>query len=568
MKKLIPIPVLFIAAAAWALFQAPEPAPPLANFMPGGALLYLESPDFSRLLREWESSRVKNQWLASASYSTFSNSNLFMKLNEVYGQYGEAAGFLPDMKSVAGMAGAESALALYEIRDVEFLYVTRISESALAKSALWSVRSQFEQRQAGGVTFYLRSNPASKRTVAFAVTRGCLLLATRDDLVAQALELLAGAHNPSVASDRWYREAVARASGRGELRLVMNLESLVKSDYFRSYWIQRNASAVRRYWTGISDVRRSATSIDEQRVFLRLADAAPAAASPAIARLLPLVPPEAGMYKASPVEDGSAAALMVNKLIGAPPERGTDWRFAPLAISPDNTAGNEGDLETRIDEQSLPPDAGISDSVAAVRAWIEKSRPAALLLVQSGAADTGAFVRTPAAIVLEGVEEWDRGAVRAAWANAAGKLWTTRQLGAAWVPATAGRHAIERLDGLGALSFTVRGRLLFLANDAQLLGWILDRTAAASPATALTYAAGFRHLRERANYQRLMAALDFSSPAAGADFYRVAAPNRPAFFSGNLASLSAVLSGVSEIRVTEHEDGLATIQAVSYILAP
>jgi hypothetical protein len=83
--------------------------------------------------------------------------------------------------------------------------------------------------------------------------------------------------NPSVASDRWYREAVAQASQRGELRLVMNLEALVKSDYFRSYWIQRNASVVRRYWTGISDVKRSAGNIDEHRVFLRLPTTAPAA---------------------------------------------------------------------------------------------------------------------------------------------------------------------------------------------------------------------------------------------------------------------------------------------------
>ena len=116
------------------------------------------------------------------------------------------------------------------------------------KSQLWAVRGKFEQRQAGGVSFYLRTDPASKRTVAFAFAKGYLLLATRDDLLAQALELLAGGGNPSVASDRWYREATAAAPNSGELRLVMNLETLVKSVYFRSYWVQRNASTLRRYW--------------------------------------------------------------------------------------------------------------------------------------------------------------------------------------------------------------------------------------------------------------------------------------------------------------------------------
>ena len=72
---------------------------------------------------------------------------------------------------------------------------------------------------------------------------------------------------------------VAQAPNRGELRLVMNLESLVKSVYFRSYWVQRNVSAVRRYWTGVADVKRSPAAITETRVFLRAPDAAEAVAA-------------------------------------------------------------------------------------------------------------------------------------------------------------------------------------------------------------------------------------------------------------------------------------------------
>jgi hypothetical protein len=43
---------------------------------------------------------------------------------------------------------------------------------------------------------------------------------------------MAGGSNPSLASDHWYRDATAAASAPGELRLVMNLESLVKSEPF------------------------------------------------------------------------------------------------------------------------------------------------------------------------------------------------------------------------------------------------------------------------------------------------------------------------------------------------
>ena len=565
MKRAVIFAVLLLSAAGLVFLQTAAPTPKLATLMPSGALLYLEAPDFGRLLLDWDSSQVKADWLQSANYAVFSRSNLFTKLHDIYGECGEASGFRPGFKSVIEIAGTDSALALYGIRDVQFLYISRIADADFVKTQLWAVRDKFEQRQAGGVSFYLRTDPASKRTVAFAFARGYLLLATRDDLVAQALDLLAGGSNPSIASDRWYRESTERAQGRAanpaELRLVVNLESLVKSEHFRSYWIQRNASVVRRYWAGVAEVRRTAGAITETRMFLRAPDAAavgPAASETgAVSSLLALVPPEAGLYKAARVGDSSTvAALIVEKLIGPQPQSAGDWREAPAAVSPDDHAGSEGDLETRIDEQPLPSDAGISDSVAAVRAMVDKAGARAVLLVQSSAPASATFVQMPSVIVLDGAQEWDRDAVRASLTAAAEKLWTTSQLGAGWVSGTAGRHPIERLDGLGALTFAVSGRLLFLGDGARLLAAVLDRAGASASTGALDYAAGFRHSLERSNYARVMAALDFGSSAAG--------EGAPAFFSGNIESLSRVLAGVAEIRVTEEERGDVTLQTVVY----
>jgi len=564
MKRVVLCTALLLSAAGFVFLQTTSPEPNLATLMPGGALLYLETPDFGRLLRDWDTSKVKADWLQSGNYAVFSRSNLFTKLQEVYGQYGEAVGFRPGLKSAVEIAGTDSALALYQIRDVEFLYISRIAEADLVKTELWTVRDKFEQRQAGGVSFYLRTDPASKRTVAFAFTKGFLLLSTRDDLVAQALQLLAGASSPSIASDRWYRDAVSAAPHPAELRLVMNLESLVRSVYFRSYWIQRNASVVRRYWAEVADVKRTADTITENRVLLRVPDAAepaPAAGADAVSGLVALVPPEAGLYRASPAGEPSAvAALIVQKLIAPQPRHSGDWRDAPAAISPDTPAGSEGDLETRIDEQPLPPDAGISGSIAAIRALAEKSGSRALLLVQASAQLSGPFVRMPSVIVLDGAQDWDQDTVRASLGAAAGKLWTTSGLGAGWAGGTAGRHPVERLDGLGTLMFAQRGRLLFLSNDARLLASVMDRAVAPPSTSALNYAAGFRHLRERSNYERLMTALDFSSSAGGGPDF----DHPPAFFSGNIGSLSRVLSRVTEIRVTDEEKGGLTLERVVY----
>ncbi len=566
MKRALPVTALLLAAAGYVCLQTAPPAPDPATLMPSGALLYLEAPDFGRLLRDWDASRAKADWLASDNYAVFSRSNLFSKLSGVYSQYGAAAGFFPGIKSVTEIAGSDSALALYGLRDVEFLYVSRIADADLMKSQLWAVRDKFERRQAGGVSFFQRTDPASRRTVAFAFSRSHLFLATRTDLLAQALELLAGGAGPSLASDRWYREAVAAAQGPGELRLAMNLDALVKTAAFRSYWVQGNGAAVRRYWAGVADVKRSGGNITESRVLLHAPSPA-SGNSAAVSSLLALVPPEAGLYKAWGVEDSSeAAALIVAKLIAPSPARVRDWRAAPAAPSPDSHAGSEGDLETRIDEQPLAEDAGIAGSMAAARALVNQAGAHALLLVQSSAPAEGTFVPMSSTIVLAGAGEWDRDSVRNPLSSAAGKLWTTSQLGAGWVGETAGRHSVERLDGLGTLMFAIRGRLLFLANDSRLLAATLDRVGTAAPAEAFTYAAGFRHSRERANFERIMAALDFAGSTGDPEDGQESRAGAPAFFSRNIGSLSRALSKVAEVRVTEEERGAATLQTVVYRL--
>jgi hypothetical protein len=562
MKRTVLIVAMLLIAAACVFLQTTFPAARLATLMPTGAMLYLEAQDFGRLLHDWDASQVKADWLRSENHEVFSRSNLFSKLQGVYSEYGEAAGFVPGLKGLVEIAGTNSALALYEIRDVEFLYISRVSEPELMKSQLWAVRDKFQQRQAGGVAFYLRTDPASKRTVAFAFAKGYLFLGTRDDLVAQALELLAGGTNPSIASDRWYTNTVAAASNPGELRLVMNLESIVKSVYFRSYWIQRNVSDVSRHWAGLSDISRSDGNLVEDRVFLRAPDGAEqnsaVANSSSVSILLALVPPEAGVYKVSPVRDlPNAAALIVQKLIGTQPQRSRDWREAPSAIPEDQRAGSEADLETRIDEQPLPQDAGESDSVDAVRAMLEKAGTQTVLLVQSSSPLGGTFVQTPSVIALAAAQDWDEDSVRGALATASGQLWTTSQLGAAWTTATAGRYPVAQLDGLGKLMFSGRGKLLFLSNDPTLLAAVLDRTSTTPPAGVFTYAAGFRHAPERSNYERVMTALDIASGANGPG-------GAPTFFFGNLGSLSRTLSSVTDVKLTQQETGAATIQKVLY----
>ena len=517
MKRAIIAVVILLSVAGIAWLQTVPPQVDLATLMPSGALLYVHATDFNRLRSDWDASKVKQDWLASDNHAVFQQSNLFGKLGGVYNEYSDAMAFAPGLKGIAEIAGSESALALYDIRGVQFVYISRVEESQFDKARLWAVRSKFEQRDAAGIPFWLRTDPGSGRTVGFTFVKGWLLVATRDDLIARALQLLAGAKEPGLASERWYRESIASRPATGDLRMVMNLDALVKSDYFRSYWVQRNVPVVRQYWTGIADLTRTDTDFSESRVFLRSAEnpgnGAALAARTAAGRLVALAPEDAGLYRvwASP-EAAIVSAMIVDKLIAPPVPAADNSRYAPPSADLAQAAGTEADLETRIDEPPLPSETTLSESATALRDAIAKAGVNAAIVVQSTQPAGRTFVRMPCAIVLS-ASAWDESAVESALTRAVEPLWTTAGLGAGWQAATAGNAQIRSLDGLGKLYVAVRADTLYLANDGALLGSILERTAdsPASHSTA-TYTAVFRPARERDNYYHLMTALDFASP--------------------------------------------------------
>lgn len=130
MKRTVGLLILGVLGlgGAWAGYQVASPPPPsvrLSRYVPSGSLLYLQAKDFSSLLGDWNASPKKRDWLQSDNYEVFSKSRLFLRLQEAGGQFAAAAGVPPDLKFLGEMAGSQSALALYDIGKLQFLYITR-----------------------------------------------------------------------------------------------------------------------------------------------------------------------------------------------------------------------------------------------------------------------------------------------------------------------------------------------------------------------------------------------------------------------------------------------------------
>ena len=551
MKKLI-VAALAIGALITAVFYAAPfqgSSQPLARVFPSGALLYLEAKDFQTELRAWNASDEHRRWLASAQYESFQRSNLYLKLNQAWTEFTAAAGFLPDSALVASLAGGQSALAIYDIGNLEFLYVTRVPTARATETALWQSRAKYETRHAGNADFFVHLD--SGRTVAFAATGDYLILGTREELVAGALRLLAGESLTPVAQEPWFADATAAATSPGDLRLVTNLEALLKTPQYRSYWIQRNASEVRSYRAGIADLARTGGEIREDRIFLRK-NAVPAIAGVAD-DLLRLAPDTAAFAHSWAHPSASQLVALIEAKLLAPkvtPRMSED--YAPTVETGNGETGAESDLETRIDEAPLAAQSAIE--LDDLRHLLESAPIDAALQVQAGAQlPDGVFVETPTVLAIESTANWDGAAVRNSLSTAAASLWTASASGTGWTAHQRGARTWYALEGLAPLEVAVDGNLLLLADSEHALSTAMDRLDLRPTPSDAASVALFRHLAGRNDYRKIVSLLDHTG-----------ANGKPAFFSVDLWSLSEILRNVREVEVRTRDTGANLREAVTY----
>jgi len=448
------VAICCVSALLYGAFQAAAPPPPvLSKLTPAGALLYIESPDLGSLLNDWNSSTEKQEWLKSSNYSVFSRSRLFLRLQDAQREFALAAGVPPDMKLLNEAAGRESALAIYDIGELHFVYVTHLPANSAMKSQLWQTRGKFDTRKAGEETFYLRKDAASGRVAAFALKGDVFIVGTREDLVAGALAMASGLAMRSVADENWFTDASAAAGKPGELRMLIHMGKVSHDPRFRTYWIQQNITEMQGYRSVIADLYRSGNEYREERVLLPLHPQAPdPTAAAAVAQLSGIVPADAGFYSISRPTDVNEllTALQAKVLVH---NRGAVVReqLSPAVTLTDGATGASSDLETRID-QAPPQLPKAADANAELKATLEKAQVRALLTAQWGRNQTdGVFVETDSVLALLATNDWDRTSVKQSLLALLRPGQSAAELGLAW---KTGADGAEVLDGLKPLAMS------------------------------------------------------------------------------------------------------------------
>jgi hypothetical protein len=563
--------VAALGALAWGLTQVTAGSAPVspASLMPDRALLYIEARDFRGLLNDWDRSEEKRTWLKGDDYAQFSRSRLFERLSQAQQEFSTAALVPADSSLLSTIAGGQGALALYDIGNLEFAYITRMDQSRVEQTPLWQVRGKFELRSEGAAQFYARTDINSRRTAVFAVRDGWLILATREDLVAGILDRLQGMHAHSLSDEPWYADAVQRASGpAGELRMVLNLEKIVPSPYFRSYWVQQNITEMKQYRAALCDLRRTAENDREDRVLLRKPGLG-SVAEGNVRPLLALAPADAvfSSAQATPSVESVLQTLRENLIELKPLADATSRTDAPQAASAENEGTSEM-LEVRID--AAPVIASEIDPYEPLRALLKSAQTRALLTVyETHSAPEQMFVTIDRAVVLESAQSWDLPAAEEAISSALGPGLTASRLGIGWTQHGGASGEIAALSGKVPLYAVARGNRLYLATSEPLLTTILagHSISATAEDSEITYGAAFEHTAvERKNFEKLAGALDNSK--RGAPVADSAADSTdgqsPPFFSRDMASLSRMFEHVDRETVEERDQGAQVTQTVVY----
>jgi hypothetical protein len=588
--RLCCITALLVTAAMITFGIAPQDAaqaaPSLARFMPHGAIVCLEAKDFGELLREWNASRVKSEWLGSENYQAFANSRLFLRLGEARAEFASAAGIPADSQFLSQAAGSRSAIGIYDIGELHFLFISKIDSTAAMQSALWQSRAKFEPRSAGGAPFFVKKDDASGRVVAFALKDDHLLLATQEELLAGALEAMNGGAEPKLGDEAWFSAAIGAAHEPGDLRLVMNLSELAKSPHFRSYWIQRNVSDLRQYSAAVSDVYREGGGFREERILVRegtpASDAAGGSAEQAAAldgeqaasALALSAPKNVGMWRvmANPTAD-EVAALLSEKLL-APRQAALPASTEEPEVGVTNgVTGSSDDLETRIDAPFSEHAEHTEELTAALLKLVQSSGVDAVLEAQSTERDPASdFVRMDSVVVLVAKSDWEVDTVQEALAGATASL-STSQLGLAWRSEKRASGDGLCLDGQFPLCFAVDGKYLAIANTPELLGTLALGATPSEKTEAINFSARIDFARERTDFLVLARAIDGATFARGRtqaddDISPLNASRRgpTGFLAGNAGSLLRVLRGIGSESIVRRHSADKLFETVTYQL--
>ncbi len=272
--KILLLVTLFAALAFAQIRKNETDAFSSAEMFPSGALIYAQFQDLPAILKLWNESKLKENYLNSTNFQEFSNRHLALKLAERFADFNEALGFPLDSAAMSSSSEAKAAFAVYDIGRMEMVFIAPISEEKILASLFFQNFSQFEETEIeNGLKFYSREfsidRGREKQTVLFANADGYFVLATSKPKFLKTLENISGkSKNESLWDEPEFKDLTKKVSPHLATFWV-NQEKLNDDWYFKHYWLMKNVEDLQKIRAGIFDFEMRDNEIFEHRVFLR-----------------------------------------------------------------------------------------------------------------------------------------------------------------------------------------------------------------------------------------------------------------------------------------------------------
>ncbi|HWN97911.1 MAG TPA: hypothetical protein VNS63_01420, partial [Blastocatellia bacterium] len=581
----------------------------LAGVMPRGAMLYVQAADLSALMKRWLASSVRDQFYKSASFTAFSKSRIYLKLEDRKKDFETALGFGLDEDRLAELAGGVSAVGIYDIGNLELVLVTEVARARAVTTRLFKRAPQFSERQASDGVYYVRDVTTDggrlNQQFCFGHVDGRLIITTTEGLMIRAM-----ANAKSAGSDSLIAEVMATAQGSEgfgahDATMWLDQARLNRNRHFNGYWIYDNvgdtaAEGLSSIESGLIDLRFTRDGVIEQRWF-KLVDRARGSASKLtgeqaseLMRFARVGAQLIELHAGGATEELTAAVSQA--LLGKLPEESWSPPEAPDRTRPSRNASTRGEryrnLDSRfdvdVDDEQAPgrkpgsdgraPGAADSTRVeppvflTAISAILSSVSPSGYCeLVRSKSDAATPFVGFERAVVIETRgTELDRARLEGAIAE---ELRTRFIVGGTvpaleWQGADSVRYVAQSLTEQGA-AYAVSGNHLVLASSREFARDILR--AASHPATqtekidgAIEFYGIVRIADAKPVFDKLMSKLDGRGKTSSADQDNDGDGSGDIkFFSENLSSFVAA-SGVREFRVKRERDGAMMLELLVY----
>lgn len=566
MKLKICVSILFVCLVVFAVYSASKnnAFQPAEDF-PRGALLYVQVADLPALVKLWNESDFKEKYTESKNFKDFQNHHLGLKLASRWAEFNRASGFPIDLDVLSGLAGNRAALALYDIGKLEFVFVAPIGSEVFAATKFWSYKNNFEQETLENGTIVYRAKVEAdrgrqKQELIFANAKGRFILATSERLLAQTLNNIDGGAAKNRLTDEPTFKSLTEKIEPQTATVWVNQTALADDYYFKRYWLMPEAENLKNIRAGIFNFSIEEAKFVEQRKFLlkEKTDSAPVDAALA-AETLSFLPEHIPFYrlqKASPKLTNAAIENTLFDRVQAEKKSGKENNFYPSSFdgfAGDSSYRDYGYLSENFDETIDETEEGDERTIERREAETDFSRFFQAASPQAVLTFTEPKVLQPAPLFVE----FNRAAIfnlsapaafeRSGFESATAKKFSERAAvfssGVRLNWETKIENGFERrelklpMSGL-SVNYSVRGNQLILTSDAELLEKIIKSE-------------NRQGIEKNSEFDELIVLnLDESENAYGRIFAelekRGAAED---FFTGNVQSLLASLSGIKKIEI-------------------